>query len=737
MASSLKTPLKLIIDSDPGIDDYHAITMALSYPNVQLLGITIVTGNTSLVNGVRNIHYLLHALSRKDVPVFRGADRALDGNQKYAPHVHGEDGFGNATKDKRIDLDLLCDEPAPVALVRLARENRGELVIAAIGPLTNIFLAHRLDPEFSRNLKCLYIMGGDCTVPRFNTLSIGIEFNFACDALAASRVLEEFQTTIRIVTFELTCMAAIPFATIDNEILPLARDSNNSKARLFAEVTQYLIDFLKTPKTNRELSSDFNSCDTVCMACVLDESVIEEKRQVYACVEPYGKFAAGHMISDWHDHFKLSALKPCRALCEESRDGCESEMKRFGYPWPLKFRCDEFPTNEPCVSAPTKNHNSELLLSRGIEDLDVSCSDQYRTISNDFNYKFDHKPNCGMPCNHSLFVTTQVDYIRQYVGVLSILCLLSTLFTIMTYSIDLSRYRYPERPILFLSICYFALACAYVGGFVNYYYGSSIVCNPENFSLLRDTRFLVQGTHNRLCVLTFLLIYYFGMASMIWWVILTLTWFLAAGLKWGHEAIESQSAYFHLASWGIPACLSVILISKRSIEGDYLTGVCYTGLTEPNVQLGFIIVPICTLLFVGLCFLLGGFISVFKIRTVMKHEGTKTDKLERFMVRIGAFSVVYIVPQLILIICLFYEQYNYFYWLQTWKHEKYFCSNATHCQLNENRKFRPRYELFMIKYTCMLAIGIISSGWVLNGKTMASWRIFFSRQRRSSGSELL
>jgi len=434
----------------------------------------------------------------------------------------------------------------------------------------------------------------------------------------------------------------------------------------------------------------------------------------------------------------LTALKPCRALCEESRNGCESEMKRFGYTWPQIFRCDEFPTDGLCFSAPTKNHISESSLSRPIGDSDDSCSEQYRTkIQDSNNYKFDHKPGCAIPCNSTLFVTTQVDYIRQYVGVLSILCLLSTLFTIMTYSIDLSRYRYPERPILFLSICYFALACAYVGGFVDYYNGSNIVCNPETFSKSEEARFLVQGTQNRACVLTFLLIYYFGMASMIWWVILTLTWFLAAGLKWGHEAIESQSVYFHLASWGIPACLSVALISKRSIEGDYLTGVCYTGITEPSVQLGFIIVPICILLFVGLCFLLGGFISVFKIRTVMKHEGTKTDKLERFMVRIGTFSVVYIVPQLILIICLIYEQKNYFYWLQTWKHEENFCSNPMHCQLNENRKFRPRYELFMIKYTCTLAIGIISSGWVLNGKTMASWRIFFSRQRRSSGSELL
>ncbi|CAF0904367.1 unnamed protein product [Rotaria sordida] len=439
----------------------------------------------------------------------------------------------------------------------------------------------------------------------------------------------------------------------------------------------------------------------------------------------------------------LSAVKPCRHLCEEARRGCESIMKKFGYSWSVQLRCSQYPIDQPCFEAP-KDHNQQIISSskNGYEFdnsdySDNTCSYRYRTSYPDLKYKLDHELNCAMPCNRSLFTTEQVYFVRHYVGILSILCLLSTLFTIMTYSIDLTRYRYPERPILYLSICYFILACAYVGGFVDYFYGSNIVCNTEEFSYTGQTRFLVQGTHNKLCVLTFILIYYFGMASMIWWVILTLTWFLAAGLKWGHEAIESQSIYFHLASWGIPACLSVVLLSKRSIDGDYLTGICYTGLTEINVQRGFILVPICIFLFVGLCFLLSGFISVFKIRTVMKHEGTKTDKLERFMVRIGTFSVVYIIPQLILIICLCYEQNNYLNWLQTWKYEENFCLNSINCQLNDNKKIRPRYELFMIKYTCMLAIGIISSGWVLNGKTIMSWRNFFSRQRRSSVSELL
>ncbi|CAF1009527.1 unnamed protein product [Adineta steineri] len=304
MTSSSVTPLKLVIDCDPGIDDCHALMMALSYPNVQILGISIVAGNTSLVNGIHNVHYVLHLFNRKDIPVFRGADRALDGSQKYAPHIHGEDGFGNIIQDQNIEIDLLSNEPSAVALVRLARENRGEIVIAAIGPLTNIYLAHRLDPEFNRNIKSIYMMGGNCTIPRFNTLSIGIEFNFAVDPLAAARVLEEFQTIKRIITFELTCMATISFEKLDKEYFPLKQNPNNYKARLFADVSQFLIDFIKVSVDKYELFTGLNSCDAVCMACILDESVIQETKRVYACVEPFGSIASGHMISDWYEHFK-------------------------------------------------------------------------------------------------------------------------------------------------------------------------------------------------------------------------------------------------------------------------------------------------------------------------------------------------------------------------------------------------------------------------------------------------
>lgn len=169
--SANSSKLKLIIDTDPGVDDCHAIMMALSSKNIELIGLSCVSGNTSLENGLKNLHFLLQTFERREIPIFRGAERALDGRQKYAPHIHGENGFGGAMSTKQMQLDLIQEEPASVALVRLAKEYRGELIIAAIGPLTNLAIAQRLDPNFSRNLKQLHIMGGNCTIPRFQTLS--------------------------------------------------------------------------------------------------------------------------------------------------------------------------------------------------------------------------------------------------------------------------------------------------------------------------------------------------------------------------------------------------------------------------------------------------------------------------------------------------------------------------------------------------------------------------------------
>lgn len=73
----------------------------------------------------------------------------------------------------------------------------------------------------------------------------------------------------------------------------------------------------------------------------------------------------------------------------------------------------------------------------------------------------------------------------------------------------------------------------------------------------------------------------FKYTFMCRWVVLTVTWFLAAGLKWGNEAIEAISHYFHLVAWAIPATLTIVILAMARIEGDVLSGVrAYHGLVE-------------------------------------------------------------------------------------------------------------------------------------------------------------
>ncbi len=150
--------MKLIIDTDPGIDDAMAIAYAAAAPEVELIGLTTVFGNTQAHQSSRNARYLLDRLGIS-APVAEGAATAW-ARETHDPttHVHGPEGFGDFTDVP--DLGQNHDLAAAEYLVEMARTHMNELVVCAVGPLTNIADAIRLDPEFSRSLGRLVVMGG-------------------------------------------------------------------------------------------------------------------------------------------------------------------------------------------------------------------------------------------------------------------------------------------------------------------------------------------------------------------------------------------------------------------------------------------------------------------------------------------------------------------------------------------------------------------------------------------------
>ncbi|WP_284755413.1 nucleoside hydrolase [Arthrobacter sp. efr-133-R2A-120] len=181
------TPQPFYLDCDTGIDDSLAIAYLLASPEVELAGIGTVSGNVSAATGAVNTLNLLHAAGRAAIPVAVGAHDPLVGTfDGGAPHVHGENGIGGVTlEDSGLTFE---SETAAEMLVRLANEHPGELRVIAVGPLTNLALALKLDPKLPALVRDVTIMGGAAFVP--GNISPVAEANIFNDAEAAAVVTE-------------------------------------------------------------------------------------------------------------------------------------------------------------------------------------------------------------------------------------------------------------------------------------------------------------------------------------------------------------------------------------------------------------------------------------------------------------------------------------------------------------------------------------------------------------------
>ncbi|KAG5327860.1 FRIZ2 protein, partial [Pseudoatta argentina] len=310
--------------------------------------------------------------------------------------------------------------------------------------------------------------------------------------------------------------------------------------------------------------------------------------------------------------------------------------------------------------------------------------------------------NCALPCHGAFLTNEEREFAAVWLALWSGLCAASTLVTVITFLIDTQRFKYPERPIVFLSACYFVVSLGYL---------SRSVFGHEEIAC--DGPALKSGAQGPgACVTVFLLIYFFGMASSVWWVILAFTWFLAAGLKWGNEAIASYSQYFHLVAWLAPTVQTVWAYVAGGVAGDPVAGVCTVA---PEGVRNFILAPLFVYLLLGTTFLLAGFVSLFRIRSVIKRQpGAKADKLEKLMIRIGVFSVLYTLPASVVLGCHMYESALRDEWL----------SSLT-CPCHP--RTRPLYSILMLKYFMALAVGITSGVWIWSGKTIDSWKRLWRR----------
>ncbi|KAK3444337.1 hypothetical protein EUGRSUZ_A00423 [Eucalyptus grandis] len=155
---------KIIIDTDPGIDDAMAIFVALQSPEVEVIGLTTIYGNVYTTLATRNALHLLEVAGRTDIPVAEGSHVTITKGTKLriADFVHGADGLGNQNfpppKGKPIE------QSAATFLIEQANLYPGEVTVVALGPLTNIALALEQDPTFSKKIGQIVLLGGAFSV---------------------------------------------------------------------------------------------------------------------------------------------------------------------------------------------------------------------------------------------------------------------------------------------------------------------------------------------------------------------------------------------------------------------------------------------------------------------------------------------------------------------------------------------------------------------------------------------
>jgi len=151
-------PTKVIIDTDPGIDDAMAILFALRSPEIEVVGLTTIFGNASIDNATANALTLV-GLAGASIPVARGAEHPLVKDLRPPPtFVHGTDGLGEVGRQRPVGEAV--EQTAAEFIVDMARRFPGEITLVPIGPLTNIALALAIEPRLPELIKEVVLMGG-------------------------------------------------------------------------------------------------------------------------------------------------------------------------------------------------------------------------------------------------------------------------------------------------------------------------------------------------------------------------------------------------------------------------------------------------------------------------------------------------------------------------------------------------------------------------------------------------
>lgn len=271
---------RLLLDTDPGIDDALALFLALASAELQVEAITTVSGNVEVTQTTRNALALLELAGRRDIPVARGSAHPLVSQRIDASGVHGHNGLGEVQLPEP-QLRPVKQHAAQVIIEKVMAAP-GEITLVALGPLTNLALALRHEPMLAHAVREVVLMGGALRVP--GNVTPCAEFNIFADAHAAQIVLQA-GWPLRLVPLDVTEQAL------------LKRDQAHELAAHGNPVTaciQRMVDYYCDRQANQP--GVFQMHDPLCLASVMRPDLLTWQK-AFVDIELMGTLTCGETVA--------------------------------------------------------------------------------------------------------------------------------------------------------------------------------------------------------------------------------------------------------------------------------------------------------------------------------------------------------------------------------------------------------------------------------------------------------
>lgn len=222
---------KVIIDCDPGIDDSLALILALNSPELEIVGITTVSGNVKADQGAKNALKVLKIMNREDIPVYIGEEVPLERELITAQDTHGEDGLGE-TNYEEADVKI---NYGGVDFI-LENSRKGDISIIALGPLTNLAKAIERDEEGFNMINEIVSMGG--AFRSHGNCSQVAEFNYWVDPHGVKEVFDRSKVPFSMVGLDVTREIILT-----PNLIELIKQIGGDIANFIVDITRFYVDF--------------------------------------------------------------------------------------------------------------------------------------------------------------------------------------------------------------------------------------------------------------------------------------------------------------------------------------------------------------------------------------------------------------------------------------------------------------------------------------------------------------